>query len=215
MNKSMDEKTAQEIVSFKDDRKANIDIVAVPSISPGAFELLTELRKSLGIYTFGQFDEKDMSGKNIKPIQGGFIVQDADMNIEDSFKNWEIVTKIKPTKKQLEQMQIAWKFISRIPSNAIIIVDKDIPMTRGIGSRQTSRVRSTKLALEQAKGFTNGAILASDSFFPFDDSVKLAAQYGIGAIIEQGDSINDKASIEAADAAGIPMVFTHRRAFWH
>lgn len=151
----------------------------------------------------------------MKPIQGGFIIQDADLDIENSFKDWEIVTKIKPTKKQLEQMKVAWKFISRIPSNAIIVVDPAIPMTRGIGSRQTSRVRSTKLALEQAKNFTSGAILASDSFFPFDDSVKLAAQYGIGAIIEQGDSINDKASIEAANAAGIPMIFTHRRAFWH
>jgi phosphoribosylaminoimidazolecarboxamide formyltransferase/IMP cyclohydrolase len=215
LNKPMDEKTAEVIVSFKDNRKANIDIVAVPGINPSALELLTKLRKSLGIYTFGDFTENDMSRKNIKPIQGGFIVQDADLDIEKSFKDWEIVTRIKPTKKQLEQMKVAWKFISRIPSNAIIIVDREIPMTRGIGSRQTSRVRSTKLALEQAKDFTSGAILASDSFFPFDDSVKLAAQYGIGAIIEQGDSINDKASIAAADAAGIPMIFTHRRAFWH
>jgi phosphoribosylaminoimidazolecarboxamide formyltransferase/IMP cyclohydrolase len=156
-----------------------------------------------------------MSRKNIKFIQGGFIVQDADMDIEMSFKDWEIVTKVKPTKKQLEQMKTAWKFITRIPSNAIIVVDPDLPMTRGIGSRQTSRVRSTKLALEQAKGFTSGAILASDSFFPFDDSVKLAASYGIGTIIQQGDSINDKLSIKAADDAKIPMIFTHRRAFWH
>ncbi len=215
MNKGMDEKAAEVIVSFKDQRKANIDIVAVPSITPSALELLTKLRKSLGIYTFGKFSENDMSRKNVKFIQGGFIVQDADMDIEKSFKDWEIVTKVKPTKKQLEQMKTAWKFITRIPSNAIIVVDRNLPMTRGIGSRQTSRVRSTKLALEQAKGFTTGAILASDSFFPFDDSVKLAAQYGIGAIIEQGDSINDKASIVAANAAGIPMVFTHRRAFWH
>ena len=112
-------------------------------------------------------------------------------------------------------MRIAWKFITRIPSNAIIVVDENLPMTRGIGSRQTSRVRSTKLALEQARNFTKGAILASDSFFPFDDSVRLAAKYEIGAIIEQGDSINDKASIKAANEAVIPMVFTHRRAFWH
>jgi len=215
MNKSMDKKAAEVIVSFKDNRKANIDIVAVPSISPSALELLTKLRKSLGIYTFGQFSQKNMSRKNVKWIQGGFIMQDADMDIEKSFKDWKVVTKVKPTKKQLEQMKIAWKFITRIPSNAIIVVDKKLPMTRGIGSRQTSRVRSTKLALEQAKGFTNGAILASDSFFPFDDSIKLAVQYGVSAVIEQGASINDKASIKAADDAGIPMVFTHRRAFWH
>lgn len=88
-------------------------------------------------------------------------------------------------------------------------------MTRGIGSGQTSRLRSTKIALSQAGKFTNGAILISDSFFPFDDSVKLASKHGISVILQQGGSINDKLSVEAANKAGIAMVFTHTRAFWH
>jgi len=88
-------------------------------------------------------------------------------------------------------------------------------MTRGIGTGQTSRVRSVKLALEQAGNLAKGAVLASDSFFPFDDSVKLAAAAGISAIVQQGDSINDKESVLAANEAGVAMVFTHRRAFWH
>lgn len=112
-------------------------------------------------------------------------------------------------------MQIAWKFISRIKSNSIIVMDKNLPMTRGIGSGQTSRIRATKIALEQAKNYSKGAILISDSFFPFDDSVKLAAKYGINAIIQQGGSINDKLSINAANEFGIAMVFTHKRSFWH
>jgi len=215
LNKKMNLKTAQVITKFKDERKSNIDIVAIPEIDKNAEELLKKLRKTLGIYTFGDFSEKDLSDMNLKPIQGGFILQDADLDIEKSFNDWEIVTKIKPTIQQLEQMKIAWKFITRIPSNSIIVVDKTTPMTRGIGTRQTSRIRAAKIALEQAKGFTNKAILASDSFFPFDDTVRLATRHGIGVIIEQGDSINDKASIAAADEAGIPMVFTHRRAFWH
>ena len=112
-------------------------------------------------------------------------------------------------------MELAWKFIGRIKSNTIIVVDKNLPMTRGIGSGQTSRVRATRIALGQAGKHTKGAILASDSFFPFDDSVKLAKESGIAAIVQQGGSINDKASIEAANKAGISMVFTSERKFWH
>ena len=132
-----------------------------------------------------------------------------------NFSNWKVVTKIKLTKKQLEQMKIAWKFIGRIKSNTIIVVDRNLPMTRGIGSGQTSRVRASKIALEQAGKFARDSILASDSFFPFDDSVKLAAKAKIGAIIQQGGSVNDKASIEAANKAKIPMLFTGQRKFWH
>lgn len=214
LNSKVDLKTARVIGSFKDEKKANIDIVACPQIENNASSFLQSIRKSMGIYTFGKLMRQN-TGLNLKWIYGGYILQTEDGNIEDGFLNWEIATKKKPTKKQLEQMKIAWKFISRIKSNAVIVVDKTIPMTRGIGCGQTSRVRSTQIALQQSASFTHGAILASDSFFPFDDSVKLAAKKGIGAIIQQGGSVNDKASIEKANKAGIPMVFTRRRAFWH
>ncbi len=220
VNSKMDLKTAKEIVKFKDERKANIDIVAVPEIDKKALELLTLVRKSMGIYIFGKFRNSKFEIRNshlmnVKWVDGGFIIQTADMDIEKSFKDWKVVTKNKPSAKQISQMKVAWKFISRIRSNAIIIVDKNLPMTRGIGSGQTSRVRSVKIALEQAGKWTKGGILASDSFFPFPDSVKLAAEHGITAIVQQGGSLNDKLSIEEADKAGIAMVFTNRRAFWH
>ena len=112
-------------------------------------------------------------------------------------------------------MKVGWKFISRIHSNSVIVVDKNIPMTRGIGSGQTSRIRSTQIALEQAGKKAQGAILISDSFFPFDDSVKLAAKFGISAILQQGGSVNDHLSIATANKLSLSMVFTHRRAFWH
>jgi len=218
LNREMDKKTAEEIGAFKDERKSNIDIVAVPQISQDALEYLKNIRKSMGIYTFGNVKchmSNVKSELNIKYVLGGFVAQTPDEEIDEAFKDWKVATKKQPTEKQLEQMKIAWKFISRIRSNAIIIVDKELPMTRGIGTGQTSRVRSVKIALEQAGEHVKGAVLASDSFFPFDDSVKIANQYGIGAIIQQGGSVNDKLSIEAADKAGIPMVFTGRRAFWH
>lgn len=215
LNTAMDLRTAKVIAAFKEAKRGNMDIVAVPEISKDALQLLSETRKSMGIYTFGKIASITKPRYDLKWIDGGFMVQTRDDGIEDGFKDWKIVTKKRPSKKQIEQMQFAWKCITRIKSNAILIVDPEIPMTRGIGSGQTSRIRSTKIALEQAGEFTNRAILASDSFFPFDDSVMLAAKHGISAIVQQGGSINDKASIEAADKAGISMAFTGRRAFWH
>lgn len=168
----------------------------------------------MGVYTFGNIP-LEADPFNIKWIDGGFIIQESDLGTDKTVKDWKIVTKKKPTKHQLEQMQIGWKYITRIKSNTVIILDKSLPMTRGIGSGQTSRIRSTKIALEQAGNHTKGGILISDSFFPFSDSIELAVKHGITAVIQQGGSINDKKSIDAADKAGIPMVFTERRAFWH
>ena len=208
VNKTLDFKSVKNIGS-------HIDIVACPKIENKALEFLQKVRKSIGIYTFGPLPQKSQSKYNTKWVDGGFILQTTDNDIEKSFKEWKTVTKVKASAKQITQMRIAWKFITRIRSNAVIIVDKNLPMTRGIGSGQTSRVRSTKIALTQAGNFARSAILASDSFFPFDDSVILAKKYGISAIVQQGGSINDKLIIEAANKAGISMVFTHRRAFWH
>lgn len=213
LNKPIDKATASVIAAFKDEKKSNVDILAAPEIDKETLSFLSKLRKSMGIYVFGSIP-KTADQIDIKYIEGGFILQTA-TNPEEGFKDWKVVTDKKPTEQQLQQMQIAWKFITRIKSNAIIVVDRDLPMTRGIGTGQTSRIRSTKIALDQAKEYTKGAILASDSFFPFDDGVKLAEKYNIGAIVQQGGSINDKASIDAANKAGIPMVFTGIRAFWH
>ena len=214
LNKNIDIAVAKIIARFKNQLKSNIDIIAAPGINKQILPFLISIRKTMGIYTFGLID-KYRPKMNVKWVNGGFIIQTSDENIEDSFKNWQIVTKLKPNKKQLEQMKVGWKFISRIRSNSVIVVDKDIPMTRGIGSGQTSRVRSTQIALEQAGKKAQGAILVSDSFFPFDDSVKLAAKYKIGAIIQQGCSVRDRDVIKTADQLKIPMVFTYRRAFWH
>lgn len=214
LNKAMEKNAAEIIGNFRDERAANIDIVAVPTIAKDALLYLQNVRKSMGIYTFGKIPKVRSHTQHLKWIDGGFLLQTEDHDSFDT-KNWTAVTKKKPSAKQISQMKIAWKFIMRIRSNAVIVVDKTIPMTRGIGSGQTSRVRSTQIALQQAGNFAKGAILASDSFFPFDDSVKLAAKAEVAAIVQQGGSVNDKLSIEAANKAGITMVFTHRRAFWH
>ncbi len=213
LNSPLDIKTAKTFASFKEENGVLIDIVAAPQITDEAKEFIKTVRKSTGIYTFGNIPKKRSNRTHLRFFDGGFVVQEWDDKI--NFDKWKVVTIRKPTAKQLKQMKIAWKFIGRVRSNSIIIVDKNLPMTRGIGSGQTSRVRATRIALEQAGKHAKGAILASDSFFPFDDSVKLAAKSGIAAIVQQGGSVNDKASITAANKAKIPMVFTSERKFWH
>ena len=214
LNRDIDLKAAETFAAFKQEGEILIDIVAAPHITDEAKEFIKKVRRSTGIYTFGDIPEKRSNSNHYRFFDGGFLVQDWEDQMKD-FSNWKVVTKRKPTPAQLKQMQLAWQFISRIRSNSIIVIDKKLPMTRGIGTGQTSRVRATRLALEQAKEHAEGSILASDSFFPFDDSVKLAAKHGIKAIVEQGGSRNDQASIDAADEAGIAMVFTGQRQFWH
>ncbi len=213
LNEPIDLKTAKTFAGFKEENGVLIDIIAAPSVKDEAVEFIKQIRKSTGVYVFGKIPKRRSNNKHLRFFDGGFVAQDFDDDL--NFKNWKVVTKKKPTTLQLRQMKIAWGFIGRIKSNTILVVDKDLPMTRGIGSGQTSRVRSTKIALEQAGKNVKGAILASDSFFPFDDSLKLAAKAGIGAIVQQGGSVNDQASVDEANKSGIPMVFTGQRKFWH
>lgn len=215
VNRQMNLPTAQIVAGFKQESEGNIDIVAVPDISDEALELLKSIRKSMGIYTFGKIPGKKSERYDLKYFSGAVLLQNFDDFTEESFKDWKVVTKNKPTEKQLEQMKFGFKAVKAVRSNAVIVIDKQLPMTRGIGSGQTSRIGATKIALEQAGKFSSGGILISDSFFPFDDSVRLASKCGIAAILEQGGSINDQASIDAADKLGIQMVFTGRRAFRH
>jgi phosphoribosylaminoimidazolecarboxamide formyltransferase / IMP cyclohydrolase len=216
MNRPLNLKSIEIINSFKEEYHGQFDILAVPGIEDEAIEPVKNIRKSMGIYVFGNLRKPSPRGISYKEVIGGFVRQTQDWDFETNYDKWEVVTKHKPTEKQLEQMKLAWTMIRRVRSNAVVVVDKDLPMTRGIGTGQTSRFRATKLALELAgEKNSEGALLASDAFFPFSDSVEQAAKYKIGAIVQPGGSIQDKLSIEAADKAGIPMVFTHERVFWH
>lgn len=214
MNRAMTLQGARVIASFKEAGRGNMDIVGVPGIDPKALALLTEVRKTTGVYTFGPLSSTFPERMQVRMVGGGAVIQ-TENNPEANYDKWEIVTVARPTKKQMALMKVGWSFASRVRSNTVLVIDGDLPMTRGIGTGQTSRVLSTKIALERASAMAAGGILVSDSFFPFDDSVKLAAQKGIAGIVQEGGSVNDTLSITAADAAHIPMVFTHQRVFWH
>jgi len=123
------------------------------------------------------------------------------------------VTDLKPTKEDLIALDLAWRVVKHVKSNAIVVTDHE--KTLGVGAGQMNRVGSVKLAIEQAGEKVKGSYLASDAFFPFPDSIEAAAKAGIRAIVQPGGSIHDTSVIEAANRLNIIMIFTHRRHFQH
>lgn len=203
LNRECDAETAKLINSFYN------EIVAAPSYSKDA---LGELRKSktrriLKLPLRG-FDR----GLHAGSILGGMILQEMDVR-EVKADNIEVVSKKKPSGKQIEDMLFAWKVARHTKSNAVIIA-KD-SATLGIGSGFTSRIDAVDFACRKAGEKSRGAVMASDGFFPFRDSVDAAARNGIAAIIQPGGSMRDREVIQASDEAGMVMVFTGTRAFLH
>jgi phosphoribosylaminoimidazolecarboxamide formyltransferase/IMP cyclohydrolase len=139
-------------------------------------------------------------------------VQAADDIIADT-SQWQFVSDRQPTQRELEELLFAWKVCKHVKSNAIVVSSDRT--TLGVGAGQMNRVGSVKIALEQAGDKAKGAILASDGFFPFDDSVRTAAAAGISAIVQPGGSLRDADSIKAANELGLVMVFTGIRHFLH
>lgn len=150
--------------------------------------------------------------RELKRVRGGLLVQDADTIVE-SPENWKIVTACKPDPGTLRGLAFAWKVVKHVKSNAIVFCGED--ETIGIGAGQMSRVDSVKLAVTKAVKPIDRAILASDAFFPFRDSIDEAAGLGVKAIVQPGGSVRDAEVIEAANEHGIPMVFTGIRHFRH
>ncbi len=142
----------------------------------------------------------------------GYLVQSRNSLTLDK-NNLKVVTKKKPTQRELKDLIFAWKVVKWVKSNAIVIVKNNSVL--GIGGGQPSRVGSVKIALSKVKTSQRLAVLASDGFFPKDDSIKVAYKRGIRAIIQPGGSIKDKDVIEACDKLGISMVFTGIRHFRH
>lgn len=146
----------------------------------------------------------------VRGIRGGALVQDSD---EDPNTEWKVVTEKQPTGEQLEALKFMWRVIPHVKSNAIVVGVKGRLL--GVGAGQMNRVQSVRLALEQAGTESHGAVLASDAFFPFPDSIETAAAAGIAAIVQPGGSKKDPDVIAKANELGIAMVFTGVRHFRH
>jgi len=205
INCPVDETAAKELENIF------IECVVAPYFENDAKELLSK-KKNLRLLELKAESIKKADKNHIRSILGGLLIQDLDEpNIDQ--KEWENVTQLIPTEKELNDLSFAWKIVKHIRSNAIAVASNG--QSLGIGAGQMNRVGSAKLALEAAGKKSEGAVLASDGFFPFDDTVKMAADYGISSIIQPGGSIRDKDSINACNELGIKMVLTGKRHFLH
>jgi len=199
----------------KEMKEIFLEVIVAPSYEEEALELL-KTKKNLRVLLLPDITEKQPEGSyDIKKINGGMIIQTIDSKLLD---NYEVVTNRKPTDKELEDMMFTWKIVKYVKSNGIAL-GKD-KQSIGIGPGQVNRIWATKQSVEHAEelieeGITQGAVLASDAFFPFADCVEEAHKAGITAIIQPGGSIRDQESIDKCNEYGISMIFTGMRHFKH
>ncbi|MEQ9621171.1 bifunctional phosphoribosylaminoimidazolecarboxamide formyltransferase/IMP cyclohydrolase [Coleofasciculus chthonoplastes] len=186
-----------------------LECVVAPDCDSDAKEILAKKSK-LRVLLLPELQKGPQH--TVKVIAGGLLVQASDDAV-DNPDDWQIVTEKQPTPDQLEELLFAWKVCKHVKSNAIVVTRDRT--TLGIGAGQMNRVGAVKIALEQAGEKAKGGILASDGFFPFDDSVRTAADSGIDAIVQPGGSLRDKDSIQAANELGLVMVLTGMRHFLH
>ncbi len=203
LNRPIDAATATMLT------KTFLECIVAPGCEPEAEEII---KKKAKVRVLILPDLTQGPAQTVKIIAGGLLVQDSDNVVEETSK-WRAVTEKQPTADELAELLFAWKVAKHVKSNAIVVTRDRT--TIGVGAGQMNRVGSVKLALEQAGEKSKGAILASDGFFPFDDSVKTAAEAGIIAIVQPGGSMRDKDSIDAANQLGITMMFTDIRHFLH
>ena len=212
-NREIDLETAQML------KPIFLEIVMAPSFAPDALELLCT-KKNLRVLKVDMSKDNTVR-KQYVSMNGGMLVQDRDINTKPVAAD-QCVTELKPTMEQLADMEFAWKIVKHVKSNAIVVAKGG--MTYGVGAGQMNRIGSAEIALKQAQNtlkeegkdiMTEGLVLASDGFFPFNDCVALAAEYGIKAIVQPGGSIRDEDSIKLADEKGITMLFTGERHFKH
>ena len=205
-NQTIDEATAEAM------KNVFLEIILAPKFTDKALEILSA-KKNIRLMTFG-ISCKNEDKKMLLSVNGGLLVQETDHATVEDYK-CNVVTEKVPTESEMNDLLFAMKVCKHVKSNAITLAKE--MRTVGVGAGQMNRVGAAHIALEQTKaaGFTKGIVLASDAFFPFDDVVKMAHQYGVTAIIQPGGSLHDDDSIKACNELGISMVFTGKRHFRH
>jgi phosphoribosylaminoimidazolecarboxamide formyltransferase/IMP cyclohydrolase len=156
--------------------------------------------------------EVDRPTTEYRSIDGGMLIQDRD-DRPDAQSDWKIVTRAQPDDRQLVDLRFGLAVVRQVKSNAIVLA-QDLTLL-GVGAGQMSRVDSVEIAIRKAGQRARGAVLASDAFFPFADSIQLAAAAGVLAVVQPGGSRNDREVIAACDEHGLAMIMTGRRHFKH
>ena len=203
LNREVNTECANELIG------AFYECIVAPSFSDEAKEILAA-KKNLRLLEL-DIDNMQLKPYNVRSILGGVLVQEKDnepVNIDD----WKVVSERQPTDQERIDLTFAWKVCRHVRSNAILVASDGA--TLGVGAGQMNRVGSAKIALTSYTQ-VSGAALASDGFFPFGDTVRLAYDYGIKALIQPGGSIKDQESIDACNELNMTMIFTGKRHFLH
>jgi phosphoribosylaminoimidazolecarboxamide formyltransferase/IMP cyclohydrolase len=188
-----------------------LECVVAPGFTPEAREVLAA-KANLRLLELAP-QAIDLAGPDhVRSILGGLLVQDLDDQAITP-ADWTVASQRPPTPQEKQDLEFAWRLVRHVRSNAIVVA-KD-GQSLGVGAGQMNRVGSARIALEAAGEKAQGAVLASDGFFPFDDTVRLAASHGITAVIHPGGSMRDADSIKACDELGLAMQLTGRRHFLH
>jgi phosphoribosylaminoimidazolecarboxamide formyltransferase/IMP cyclohydrolase len=188
-----------------------LECVVAPQFLPGALDILAS-KANLRVLTLPAAAVAAAPRLQRRSVLGGLLEQEADDLASDP-QQWKVVSVRQPSAQERADLDFAWRVVRHGRSNAIVVAAGGC--TLGIGVGQTNRVGAARAALEMAGASAKGAVLSSDGFFPFDDSVRLAAANGITAIIQPGGSLRDADSIAACDSLGLAMVMTGRRHFLH
>nr|C6E5Z3.1 RecName: Full=Bifunctional purine biosynthesis protein PurH; Includes: RecName: Full=Phosphoribosylaminoimidazolecarboxamide formyltransferase; AltName: Full=AICAR transformylase; Includes: RecName: Full=IMP cyclohydrolase; AltName: Full=ATIC; AltName: Full=IMP synthase; AltName: Full=Inosinicase [Geobacter sp. M21] len=206
-NRELDESTARAIVE-----RQFVEVIIAPKVTEAASEVVAA-KKNVRLMECGFWPENPAPRFDYKRVNGGMLVQDADLEL---FTELKVVTKRAPTDKEMEDLLFTWRVAKFVKSNAIVYGRDN--STVGVGAGQMSRVNSARIAAIKAEHAgipVQGAVMASDAFFPFRDGLDNAAAVGVTAVIQPGGSMRDAEVIAAADEHGIAMVFTAMRHFRH
>ncbi len=207
-NRTLDAETATAILE-----RQFVEVIIAPDLDRDAREVCAR-KNNIRVLTTGGLAETN-SRFDFRGINGGLLVQSRDMGMIDA-ADLKVVTQRKPTAAEMDDLLFAWKVCKFVKSNAIVYAGSR--MTLGVGAGQMSRVVSSRIAAMKARdeGLTvEGAVMASDAFFPFRDGLDVAAEFGIKAVIQPGGSVRDEEVIAAANEHGIAMVLTGMRHFRH
>ena len=191
--------------------KIFLEVVAAPSFEEEALAILGK-KKSIRLLEMAPTDPEEAPEPELKKVSGGLLLQSVDREPVD-LSSAVVVTERAPTAAERRDLLFAQRVVKHVKSNAIVIAKNEA--TLGVGAGQMNRVGAARIALEQAGEDADGAVLGSDAFFPFPDTVEVAARAGVTAIVQPGGSQKDSASIEACNRHGMAMCFTGRRYFKH
>lgn len=204
-NRPVDEEAAKAMLEIF------LEVIAAPDFTPEALKLF-QSKPNLRLLRTGPLTAQSSDWCDLRKVNGGLLFQEADREVLDRAV-LTVVTKRQPTPSEMEELIFAFKVVKHVKSNAIVVSKNR--QVLGVGAGQMNRVGAARISLEQAGDRARGAVLASDAFFPFPDTVELAARAGITAIIQPGGSVRDEESIKVADEHNIAMVFTGMRHFRH